>query len=45
MATSIDGLALWMRQMTTEQFYNGQPDAYKKLIPFDIKAYKLAAEK
>lgn len=44
LSTSIDSLALWLKNMTVEEFYQGEHDAYKKLIPFDTKVYKEYAE-
>jgi hypothetical protein len=39
MGRSIDSLALWMKAMTTEECYEGRPDPYMKLYPFDLSAY------
>jgi hypothetical protein len=44
LSTSVDSLALWMKNMTQEEFYQGEHDPYKKLIPFDIKTYKEYSE-
>ena len=44
LSKSVDSLALWMRNMTEEGFYFGEHDAYKKLIPFDVKTYKEYSE-
>ncbi|MFM7851151.1 MAG: hypothetical protein ACKO96_04355 [Flammeovirgaceae bacterium] len=35
LATSVDSVALWMKTMTNETYYNNTNDAYVKLIPFD----------
>jgi hypothetical protein len=40
LSKSIDSLALWMKIATTEEFYLGQHDAYKNLVPFNTKVYK-----
>lgn len=40
MGKSIDSLALWMKSMTNEQFYEGKNDPYVKIHPFDLKAYE-----
>ena len=40
LSKSCDSLTLWMKHMTNESFWKGEHDAYKKLIPFDIKTYK-----
>ena len=44
LAKYIDDLVLWMRNMTIEEFYLGEHDPYKKLIPFNIKTYKEYSE-
>ena len=33
LSKSVDSLALWMKNMTYEEFYLGEHDAYRKLIP------------
>lgn len=40
LAKYIDDLVLWMKNMTTEEFYLGEHDPYKKLISFDIKTFR-----
>lgn len=39
MSTSVSALALWMKIVCTESFYNGLHDRFQKLIPFDDKTY------
>jgi hypothetical protein len=39
MARSIDSLALYMKIITNEQYYDEMIDPYIKLFPFDLKAY------
>lgn len=39
MGTSVDGLALWLKTILTEEFYQGESDPYVKLTPFDDNVY------
>ena len=41
---SVDSLALWMKSMTYEEFYLGEHDAYRRLIPLETKTYKEYSE-
>ena len=40
LGNSVDSLCLWMKNMTTQEFYLGEHDVSKKLHSFDIKTYK-----
>ena len=44
LATSVDSMTLWMKNMTIEEFYLGEHDPYKKVIPLDINTYKEYSE-